>query len=412
MYMSNTIRNYSEKKDKKSVQRIWQECGWLSDSKKDKETLDTFLSTSNAKVYEYGGAAECLVVSTPSRLRYLDRDLDNAAVTAVTTSRIARNLGAASALLADVLRRDAEGGAKVSGLGVFEQGFYNRLGFGSGNYEHWIGFDPAWLVSLPKPGMPRRIDGASWKAIHQARLRRRKAHGAVDLLPPEITKIDMKWLKNSFCLGYKKGNRITHCVVMHADNVESGPYTVDWMAYENLRQFRELLSLIAGLGDQVRMVKMREPREIQMQDFLKKPFQLQAITKSGKFEVASHAVAYWQMRILDLKACLSAMKCADGLRFNLVVADPVERHLNAGSGWKGCAGDYTVSLGPKSTVRKGLDESLDTLTASIGDLTRYWLGIQSAEALNVTGDFDGPDQLLQELDRVNTVPNPAPDWDY
>ena len=410
--MSYTIRNYSINRDRKAVHRIWQECGWLSDDKKEKEAFDLFLSSSNAAVYELGGAAECLVVSTPSHMQYLEQRLDYSAITGVTTSRIARNVGAASKLLAHVLARDAAAGAKVSGLGIFEQGFYNRLGYGSGNYELWIGFDPAWLVALPKARTPERLDITHWRAIHQARLRRRKAHGGLNLLPPEISKSEMLFFKNSFGLGYRRGNKITHCVVMHCRNVENGPYSVSWMAYENYHQFRELLSLISGLGDQVRKVQMREPKGIQIQDFIKKPFQLQSITHKGQYEAGTRADAYWQMRILDLKKCISVMTCADELEFNLVVEDPIEQFLPKESPWKGCGGAYHVSLGEKSAMKKGPNAALETVTASIGDFTRFWVGVQSAEALNVTGRFEAPDALLRKLDRIHVVPQPAPDWDY
>ncbi|MBT3275463.1 MAG: hypothetical protein HN368_20070 [Spirochaetales bacterium] len=410
--MDPIIRKYSEKKDKKAARRIWTECGWLSDDKKEKEAFDLFISSSPATVFEHAGAAECLVLSTPARLRYLEKDLSYSAITGVTTSRIARNLGAASLTLAQALRQDVEAGAVVSGLGIFEQGFYNRLGYGSGNYEHWLGFDPAWLVALPKPEVPSRFDVSNWKAIHQARLNRRKSHGAVDLLPPEVSRTDMMWLKNSFALGYKKGGRITHCVVMHASELESGPYSVSWMSYQNLRQFRELLAVIRSLGDQVRQIRMREPQEIQMQDFIRKPFQLQSITKSGKYEAGSKAFSYWQMRILQLKPCIAAIKCRDDLQFNLTIEDPIGQFLPKGTGWKGCQGEYTVTFGSKSSIKKGFTAGLDTLTATIGDFTRYWLGVLSAEALNISGKFDGPDDLLKTLDRINPAPTPAPEWDY
>ena len=222
----------------------------------------------------------------------------------------------------------------------------------------------------------------------------------------------MMWSKKSFGLGYKKGGKVTHCVVMTCENAENGPYSILWMTYQNFKQLKELLALIAGLGDQVRLVKMREPREIQMQDFLRKPFQLQNITKSGKYESASRAEAYWQMRILQLKPCISALSCSRELTLNLRVIDPVENYLSKDGPWCGCSGEYTVSLGPKSTIKNRYTSGLETLTASIGDFTRFWSGVQSAEALNVTGTFDASEELLSSLDKTVSLPQPAPDWDY
>lgn len=410
--MAGKIRPYVEKKDRSNAQRIWKECGWMTDEKKDKESADAIFRSGRALVFDLNGSAESMVTSTPSRLHYAGTVLDHAAITSVTTSRIARNLGAASTTLAVMLAEEAESGFATSGLGIFEQGFYDRLGYGTGSYEHWISFDPAWLKELPVPGVPERFDVKSYKAIHQARLRRKKSHGTVDILPPEVTQAEMLALKNTFCLGYKKRNIITHCVVMYCTEVEEGPYRVLCMAYQNYHQFRELLALIKGLSDQVRQVRMREPGEIQMQDFLDRPFQLQMVSQKGDFEASVRSVAYWQLRILDLKKCVSAMKCRESLRFNLVIEDPVVRFLQKESNWKGCGGKYTVTFGPRSSVKRGFSDGLETLTASIGDFSRYWLGAQTPAALNVTGLFEGSPQLLEKLDAAVALPLPAPDWDY
>ncbi|MEE2992431.1 MAG: hypothetical protein VX603_04565 [Gemmatimonadota bacterium] len=37
-------------------------------------------------------------------------------------------------------------GAEICVLSMFEQGFYDRLGFGTGPYEHKVRFDPAELM--------------------------------------------------------------------------------------------------------------------------------------------------------------------------------------------------------------------------------------------------------------------------
>lgn len=410
--MKDNIRTYSAEKDKKAVQRVWKECGWMGEEKKEAEVLDIFLKSSKGVVYEMGGDAECLVVSTKGRLFHTGTALQHSAITSVATSRIARNLGIASKTLARVLANDVAKGAAVSGLGVFEQGFYNRLGYGNGVYENWIGFDPAWLVPLPKARIPERFAVTDWKKLHDARLSRRKSHGAVDLLPPEITKADMLWIKKCFGLGYTKNGKITHYIEMTADNAEEGPYTVVWMVYQNLVQFRELLSLLAGLSDQIRQIKIQEPTEVQLQDFIKKPFQLRSITQRGKYEYSVKATAYWQFRILDLKTCIGAVKCRDSLTFNLHIEDPIEKYLPAKSTWRGCSGDYIVSFGPKSSIKKGTDPGADTLKTTIGDFSRFWLGVQSAEVLNISGVFEAPVKLLKALDKTLVLPKPNPDWEY
>ncbi len=407
--MEGIIRPYSPKKDPPSIHRIWKECGWPLE---DPAAADTLMGSGNSMVYEINGSAESLVVSASARLHYAGSLLDHAAITAVATSRVARNIGAASRAVAATLSEEAFRGCATSGLGVFEQGFYNRLGYGSGTYEHWVSLDPAWLVDFPKAAVPERFDVKNYKAIHQARLERRKTHGAVDILSPDVTRADMLAMKNTFCLGYRNGRTITHCVVMFGSELDRGPYSVMCLVFRTYQQLRELLGLIKGFGDQIRQVRLREPKGIQIQDFLRKPFQLQSISRKGVFEAGIKAVAYWQIRILDLAKCIGVMKCREELRFNLVIEDPVTDFLPDGGTWRGCGGKYTVTLGSRSSIKKGFSKGLDTLTASIGDFSRYWLGVQTAEALNISGMFDAPETLLEKLDRVNPLPSPAPDWDY
>ena len=410
--MTTKIRPLSIRRDKAALQRTWQECGWIEDTKKHKQALDCLAAASEGTVYQIGPAAECFVLSTPGRCFHTGTELSLAAITAVTTSRVARNQGAASLVLGDRLSRDAAGGAAIAGLGMFEQGFYDRLGFGSGPYEHWTSFDPAWLIDLPKPEMPLRFDESDYQKLHAARLKRRRTHGGVNLLPADITRGDMLWTKNSFGLGYSEGSDLSHYVVLHTDSPETGPYTVSWMVYRTLADMVELLALLSGLGDQVRQIRMREPRDVQMQDFLRKPFQLQQITRSGTHEARTNAIAYWQMRILQLESCIPALECPHEVRFNLRLKDPIEGYLPQGSTWAGCGGEYLVSLGTPSRVQPGGDADLPTLEASVGPLTRFWLGAKTAEALSLLDGFRAPPALVADLDRAVGLPSPDPDWDY
>ena len=410
--MANSFRKYSARKDKKSVQRTWQECGWITEEKRETEALDRFLKTSSGWVFDIDGSAECLSLSTPGRFLHTKTELSLAAITAVTTSRVARNQRAASGTLTRLLAEKVAAGAQVSGLGIFEQGFYDRLGYGNGPYEHWVRFDPAWLIDLGKPRVPVRLGATDWKEIHEARLIRRKRHGAVDLLPPEITRAEMEWHKNTFGLGYRENGALTHFFVAHCDGVESGPYIVDWMVYHSIGQFRELLALIRGLGDQVRQLRMREPRDIQLQSLTRKPFQLFQITANTKNQSRASAVAYWQMRILDLPACVAAVRTTNPLEFNLTLSDPIENQLPDDVSWRGCGGEYAISFGSASSATLGRAPDLPTLSASVNDFTRFWMGAASAEVLAGVGSFDGPADLMIDLDESLKLPPPAPDWDY
>ena len=135
-----------------------EEVGWIDKDEKQNEAMDLFLSTSKALVVELNGEAECLVVTTEGTIRHLKTDLPLCAVTGVTTSRVARKQGFAGRLTARAIADAAENGAMVAGLGIFDQGFYNLLGFGNGTYEHWIRFDPSTLKIDKQPRVPQRLE--------------------------------------------------------------------------------------------------------------------------------------------------------------------------------------------------------------------------------------------------------------
>ena len=107
--------------------------------------------------------------------------LELCAVTAVTISRIARKQGFARVMTAQQLAAAAQAGAEVAALGMFDQGFYDQVGFGTGAYEHMIRFDPATLqVDVPFR-VPARLTKDNWADVHGAMVERMKHHGAVVL---------------------------------------------------------------------------------------------------------------------------------------------------------------------------------------------------------------------------------------
>lgn len=254
-----TIRPYDPTKDAHAVHRIWQEVHWIEEKKEEEQALDISLSDGRALVAELNGEAECLVASIPGTFRFLKEDLRLSVVSAVTTSRIARKHGLAKQLTAQLIAADAANGAQVSALGMFEQGFYNQLGFGSGGYEHWISFDPAHLTIRQQPRVPKRLTQDDWESVHYAQLHRVRGHGACNLHPPSITQAEMKWTKHSFGLGYCNGEQgeLTHFLWGSAKE-EHGPYAINAMAYQQRRQLLELLALIKTFNDQVHVVHIRE----------------------------------------------------------------------------------------------------------------------------------------------------------
>ena len=225
------LRAYDPDRDREAAHRIWMEVGWLE--KEKIEIADTFIAAGRAMVAEVDGAAECLVLSVPGSLRYLEEDLAFAGVTGVTTSHVARKQGLASRLTARAVAEDAADGALVAGLGMFEQGYYNQLGFGTGGYVHWAHFDPARLRIPVKARAPRRLTAGDWAAVHTSRLDRMRGHGACNLDPAAITRAEIEWISKGFGLGYYDGpgGTLSHHVWLSAREVEGGPFRVAWSSY-------------------------------------------------------------------------------------------------------------------------------------------------------------------------------------
>ena len=207
------IRHYDPRRDRDASHRIFHEVGWLGEHNQAKEeAADILIGCSRALVAEVKGEAECLVLAAPGTVRYLDDDLPISVITGVATSRITRRRGFASRLTARAIAADAAAGALLCELGVFEQGYYDRLGFGSGGYEIWAAFDPARLKVGAEPRVPRRITTSDWAIAHASRLARLRGHGALNLTRSGITRSEMMWTEEGFGLSYADGpdGELTH----------------------------------------------------------------------------------------------------------------------------------------------------------------------------------------------------------
>ncbi len=188
-----SIRMYDPKKDNEALHRIWQETGWISNEKREKDAVDIFAGASHGLVYDINGEAESAVLSMPGVIRHTGTDLNFGVITAVTASRIARLQGFTSDLVTASMLHNIQKGADVLGLGMFEQGYYNRFGFGTGPYENWFFLDPASLNIPGKPRMPIRIGKDDWDDVHKNRLARKRGHGSVNIYPADYTQAEMKW---------------------------------------------------------------------------------------------------------------------------------------------------------------------------------------------------------------------------
>lgn len=406
-------RRYDPAKDREHVQRIWLETGWLEKGKED--SMDADLAYGTPIVADINGEPECLVISVAGDIRYQHETLPLCAVTAVTTSRIARKQGLARRLTAQAVANGAEAGALVAGLGMFEQGYYNQIGFATGAYERSVSLDPALLTVQRKVRMPRRLTKKDYEMVHAARLARRQGHGACNL-PLLYTKTQMEWGDDNFGLGYCDGPRgeLTHFLWLRVKSgaMASGPYSVEFMAFQTGEQFLDLMALLKSLGDQVRQIRMLEPPGIQMQDLISQPFKQQEMTRNATYATGIRAEAWWQRRICDLPGCLAKTHLRDSVRFNLTLSDPIAGLLAENAPWRGVGGDYVVTLGPASGAERGRDATLPTLSASVGAFTRLWLGVRPASGLAITDELSGPDELIRQLDTVLLLPTPEPDWDF
>ena len=187
-----SIREYEAEHDQEAVTRIWFEIGWL-ENEAEARFLGDFIEAGRAFVADVEGGAECLALSMPGAMRFQSEELRSSAMMAVTTSRIARKLGLAGRMTAHLLAADAQAGFEIAALGMFEQGFYNRLGFGTGPYEHLLKFDPATLLVERPFRVPKRRTLDDWEAVHAAMCGRLRGHGGCTIDPPRALRSELGW---------------------------------------------------------------------------------------------------------------------------------------------------------------------------------------------------------------------------
>lgn len=395
---------YSAERDLAHVQRIWTETAWVS-SDEDRAAMEPFFAAGSVEVGMLAGEAEAATHRSSGVIRYQDVDLPLCAVTAVTTSRVARRQGFASRLTSNALAAGAAEGAAVAALGMFEQGFYDRFGFGTAGYQVFASFDPASLrVDVPYR-RPVRLGPEDWAEVHHALRTRKRVHGGIALDPPGLSEAELVWTSDPFVLGYRTDGELTHFVAGSTKG-ESGPYSVQMIAYRTGEQLMELLRLLSELGDQVATVSMPEPAEIQLQDLLTKPIRARIERLKSEHEVGFRAVAWWQLRVLDVGAVVAARSWSgEPVEFNLRLRDPL---LDlAASSWDGIGGDYLVRIAETSAAERGRREDLPTLDASVGAFSRCWFGVKPASGLALTDDLAGTPELLAALDGALAVGPPV-----
>jgi hypothetical protein len=402
------IAPYDADRDWEAARRIWREIGWTApDNERDEQVLRAAVTAGRALVGRLDGVAECLVTDAVGTLCHQHDDIPFVGMTSVATSHVARKRGLAGRVTARMLAEAAGDGALVAALGVFDQGFYNRIGFGSGPYERWVHMNPK-MLRLPVPAArPIRLGDDDWEEIHACRTRRLRRHGALTFAPAALTRADMMEPPRGFGLGFRRepDGLLTHMLWLRAENMEEGPYTVGFMAYETGEQLIGLLGVIKSLEDQINEVRFVEPPGLQVQDLATRPHH----AKSARV----FANADWQLRILDLPGCMARthLDCEE-LRLSVAVQDPVGAFLPDDVPWRGVEGEYVLTLGAQCSAERGPDPNLPKLEASVGALSRLWYGVRPATGLTLTDDLCGPPELLEALDRAFRLPRPSWDWQF
>ena len=410
MILIMIYRPYNPETDEKTAIRIWRECGW-SDMKKNRKIRDAFrrlLAEGTADVAEHAGAAECLVTTNRGTIRMLETDLPFRAVTGVSVGRPLRRMGVAGNLTARAVMNAARAGDAVAGLGIFDQGFYDKLGFGNFPYSRTVSFDPLSLEVPPLNRPPIRLGRKDLSHIVSSTLKRKINHGLVKIPSEAFTGMMMAESEDGFCLGFENENReLTHHLFAKPEG-ENGPYRVLWLVYRDYPGLIELLSLMKNLGDQVNTFEIREPWGIQFQDLLKRPFRNREITRGDKYKNEMRASSYKQARILNMEPFLAAVKLPAGhVRFNLNMRDPIHHYLPGDADWKGLEGLWTVELDENgSGAIPGETPGLPTMSASVGAFTRLLFGVVAATGLAATDELSAPGTLLADLDRRLRFPTP------
>lgn len=409
------IRKFKKDQDILASLCIYKEVGWVDDiqSELNQDIIASYLKDGNTNVAELNGTAEALATITPVTVKYLKKQLDASMLTGTLTSNIARQQGLATILVATSLAQEAEKGKDIAIVDFFDQGYYNRFGFGNGPYVNTVRFDPASLKVAKKHRIPSRLTLDDYQLMFNARKKRIKYHGALDFLSPLITKLNCKE-KESFGLGYfdNNGQELTH-YFWGEKNGEFGPLNINALVYQNKEQLLELLSLIKSFSDQVLCVEMKEPIEIHFQDLLEKPFRHIDTTEGSSFYNKISTASEWQIRILNLQSAIRKTKWnGEPLSFNLLLTDPIEKLCDTNFLWKGVSGEYIIHFGEKSSIKKGNDSTLLKMETDINTFSRMWFGVASCSSLYMTEDIIANEMLMEKLDTGLHMVEPHLDWSF
>lgn len=400
-----TIRPYNPETDNDAIWRIWVEIGWLEPSDAVDGIGWTF-ADGQAFVAEFNGTPEVSINAVEGTIRHGNTEVPLSVITALTASRVARRQRVGSRLVGQSVA-DARGrGAHLSALGIFDQGYYDKFGFGTGSYERSSTFDPASLTIPPPNKDPRRLTADDAEEMQAAMQRQMLPHGQVRVNYPGEIRAGMAWQAKSSAFGFETNGVLTHFFFGKMES-EDGPLVVFDLVYENPEQLLELLGFIASFADQTTTVTLHDdPSVIVLHDFIERPFRHRQVTTGSNTPLQTTSRQWWQIRINNVAEALAVLECDRELTFGLAVTDPIEQYLPDDDSWTGESGTYVVELGSTTACRPGDITGLPAVKCSINALTRWWLGVASAGTLAASDDFAAPPELLAALDRAVRLPTP------
>lgn len=392
--------------DLPAIRRIWEEVGWVEDDD-DAAHIEPFLADAAVVAAELDGEAEASGSVHRGTLRHGDDDLDLAVVSSITTSRVGRKQGLARAVLDRLVLDAAADGAAVAILGMFEQGFYDGSGFGTGSEMLFHRLDPASLSADLPYRRPLRLTTDDAAEIAATLATRARGHGGVAIPSAAMRRAELEWADNGFGLGYRDDDgTLTHFVWMSVKG-EHGPYRVHQWAWQDVEQLRELLGVIRSLGDQVRWVSIPEPWCLQLQTLIDKPGRQYLLTKGTEHHYKVDADAWWQARILDLPACMRVLRGRRAGTVRVSVTDPLSAH-----GFDAVAGDWTIGIDEDgASATRGFDGEA-SLACSVNTLTRLWLGVRRPSTVLATDGVVVADDTASALDAAVILPRPDVGHDF
>lgn len=390
--------------DREAIERVFREVGWL-EGFDEAPHLQPWLSDATALVGTVDDAAEAVATRHPGRMVVDTADLPFAAVSSVAVAPVARRRGLAGTLTARTLVEAAEEGFALAVLGIFDRGFYDRLGFGTGSTASQYHFDPATLRVDPPARTPVRLTVDDWAEIHAASQQRARSHGGVVLDAPGFTHGELGWAKPFVGLGLRNDDGELTDVLWGEAHGEHGPWKVSPLLYRDTKGLFDLLGLLRMVGDQVHTVELPEPGAVSLEDLLDQPFRHRRATTGATHPAQVRAIAYWQARVLDVSAVVAARRWeGPAVRFVVAVDDPLAGRDDVA--WDGVHAAWTCEVATSSTATRGATDGLPVLRAGVGAFTRMLLGVAPATSLALTDQLDGPDDLLASLDRALATPLP------